>query len=261
VYNALGGPQGQGHITFDRTKLQYLDAGPRSLKIATNGGLTIVAVVRFTGTPGGFERIIDLWSGTSINEGYLARSSTTSAVQLALRNAGTTVGSISSQELIVQNTTWLTIVATYSASTREFSLTVNNVVFTGIASESVTDKTLSGIYMGKATTAGREFNGDIAGVFVVDEYLSTNATSGIADAMVRGVNLTSTSGASVPTGLAACTDCVAGTYSTAAGVTECTDCGAGTYSTAVGASAISTCIACPSNSNSPAGSAALASCT
>jgi hypothetical protein len=37
-------------------------------------------------------------------------------------------------------------------------------------------------------------NGDIAGVFVVDEYLSTDATSAIADAMVRGVDLTETSG-------------------------------------------------------------------
>jgi hypothetical protein len=62
VYNALGGPQGKGHVTFDRAQSQYLDAGARTLNIATNGGLTIVAVVRFTGTVGDFERIIDLGS-------------------------------------------------------------------------------------------------------------------------------------------------------------------------------------------------------
>jgi hypothetical protein len=58
-----------------------------------------------------------------------------------------------------------------------------------------------------------------------------------------------------------CVACVAGKYKTLTGTATCTDCGAGTYSAAVGASTSSTCSACPSNSNSPAGSAALTSCT
>jgi hypothetical protein len=48
--------------------------------------------------------------------------------------------------------------------------------------------------MAKASDNQPFLNGDIAGVFVVDEYLSTDATSAIADAMVRGVDLTETSG-------------------------------------------------------------------
>ena len=58
-----------------------------------------------------------------------------------------------------------------------------------------------------------------------------------------------------------CTACVAGKYKSTLGTASCTDCGAGTYSAAVGASASSACIACPSNSYSPAGSAALKNCT
>jgi hypothetical protein len=58
-----------------------------------------------------------------------------------------------------------------------------------------------------------------------------------------------------------CTACVTGKYKTLTGTATCTDCGAGTYSAAVGASTSSTCSACPSNSNSTAGSAALTSCT
>jgi hypothetical protein len=58
-----------------------------------------------------------------------------------------------------------------------------------------------------------------------------------------------------------CAACVAGKFKTLTGIATCTDCGAGTYSTAVGASGSSTCIACPSNSTSPAGSAALTNCT
>ena len=37
VYNALGGPLGKDHVTFDRAQSQYLHAGARTLKIATNG--------------------------------------------------------------------------------------------------------------------------------------------------------------------------------------------------------------------------------
>jgi hypothetical protein len=36
VYNALGGPQGKGHVTFDRAQSQYLNAGSRTLNVATN---------------------------------------------------------------------------------------------------------------------------------------------------------------------------------------------------------------------------------
>ncbi len=56
-----------------------------------------------------------------------------------------------------------------------------------------------------------------------------------------------------------CTACVAGKNKISTGSANRTDCGAGTYSTAV--TAISTCITCPTNSNSPGGSSALTSCT
>jgi hypothetical protein len=58
-----------------------------------------------------------------------------------------------------------------------------------------------------------------------------------------------------------CTACVEGKYKTSTGSAVCTECGVGTYSTAVGASASSTCIDCPSNGTSPAGSGSLSNCT
>jgi hypothetical protein len=52
AYNAQGGPLGKGHVSFDRTQTQYLDGGARTFNIASNGGFTVVAVVRFRGSPG-----------------------------------------------------------------------------------------------------------------------------------------------------------------------------------------------------------------
>ncbi len=190
VYNALGGPQGKGHVTFNRAQSQYLDAGPRTLNIATNGGLTIVAVVRFTGTPGQQERIIDM--GTGHDNVVVNRVSTTTTLETHVTSGGSVIISWVSSGVIVQDT-WLTVVLRYRASTREYSFTVNNAnSVSGTASAAVTDRTLSGTYIGKSWWwwVDAYLNGDVAGVFVVDEYLSTDATSAIADVMARGEDLT-----------------------------------------------------------------------
>jgi hypothetical protein len=348
-YNALGGPKGKGHVTFNRARSQYLDAGPRTLNIATNGGLTIVAVVRFTGTPGYFERIIDLGSGTAVDSLVVARLETSTNLFFQFRNGGYIIGGYddinstkSSTGVIVQNS-WLTVVVQYHASSSVYWLTVKNmntgsdpldwfdgntdgnskviVSFTdpptaryvrilprtwsgivggkiclrvglligqniqvvdysglayssthdnatkgtglgqgmldspaawcaasndlnqwirmdtgqvkvingvvtqghqgwdqwvtsyfiqassdgntwfsvynagstgaGIASAAVTDRAVSATYMGRSAWSHEAyFNGDMAGVFVVDEYLSTDATSAIAESMARGEDLT-----------------------------------------------------------------------
>jgi hypothetical protein len=195
VYNALGGPQGKGHVSFLRAQSQYLDAGPRTLNIATNGGLTIVGVARFTGTAGVYERIIDLASGPGVNNLVVCRQLTAPNLLLSFRNGGSEIISSTLSGVIVQDT-WLTAVVRYRASTREWWFTVNGVAASaGTAPASLTDRTLSLTYMGRSQwTPDAYLNGDIAGVFVVDEHLSTDATTAIADAMVRGVDLTETSG-------------------------------------------------------------------
>jgi hypothetical protein len=201
LYNPLGGPQGKGHVTFDRSKKQYLDAGPCTWNIETNGGLTIVAVVRFTGSAGSFERIIDFTSGPGIYL-VLGRYDTSSGLFLGITNAGSSdriVESYKSGNIpnTIQPDTWLTVVVRYRASTKEYVVTVNNAAgSTGTASAAVTDRSLSRTYIGKSSFDDAYFNGEIAGVFVVDEYLSTAATSAIADALVRGEDLTSQSCAS-----------------------------------------------------------------
>jgi hypothetical protein len=62
-YNALGGPQGNGHVTFEANKKQYLEMGVRTLQIASNGGLTIVAVVRFNSFGSYWEKILFMGDG------------------------------------------------------------------------------------------------------------------------------------------------------------------------------------------------------
>jgi hypothetical protein len=114
VYNALGGPQGKGHVTFNRAQSQYLDAGPRTLNIATNGGLTIVAVVRFTGTPSDLvdDPLIDL--GPAHHPILVTRSESRRFLYFEIFNTNwnhdTRTWITSSSGEIVQNV-WLTVVA------------------------------------------------------------------------------------------------------------------------------------------------------
>ena len=125
--------------------------------------------------------------GNQGNNLVVGRSTTTTTLELQ----AFPVIYFSSSGVIVQDS-WLTVVVRYRASTREYSLTVNNAnSVSGTASAAVTDRTLSGTYMGKSWwSVDVYFNGDMAGVFVVDEYLSADATSAIADAMARGEDLT-----------------------------------------------------------------------
>jgi hypothetical protein len=93
------------------------------LNIATNGGLTIVAVVRFTGNPGYQERIIDMASSQD-NNLVVSRSTTTTTLETTIFQGGSFFR-WSSSGVIVQDS-WLTVVVRYRASTREYSLKVNN---------------------------------------------------------------------------------------------------------------------------------------
>ena len=57
-----------------------------------------------------------------------------------------------------------------------------------------------------------------------------------------------------------CVSCVAGKYKVASGNGICTNCGIGSYSAVVGASDVSTCLACPTNSDSPLASSVSTAC-
>ena len=57
-----------------------------------------------------------------------------------------------------------------------------------------------------------------------------------------------------------CVSCVAGKYKVASGNGICTNCGIGSYSAVVGASDVSTCLACPTNSDSPLASSVSTTC-
>ena len=190
AYNAQGGPLGKGHVRFDRTQTQYLDGGARTFNIASNGGFTVVAVVRFRGSPGFSERVVDFGNGAGDNNIVVSRKETSSDLILDVYEGGNLVCEVSGSSAIVQDQ-WMAIVARYRAQDRNFTLVVNGqLAGSTTANVALTDKTLNGTYVGRSHWNHDYFNGDIAGLYVNDEYASDEKSALIADALKEGLDLT-----------------------------------------------------------------------
>jgi len=176
-YLAEGGPLGKGHVSFDRAQSQSLDGGAQSFNLATNGGFTAGVVVRFTGRAGEWEGIFDFGHGPDDENIVLFRELTSDLLTFMVFEGSDIVCSVTAT-VIVKNT-WMTIVARYHHQSQTVEIRSNNeVVVSTTCSTAPTDRTLSKTYVGRSNWDNEEnFNGDIAGLFVVDEYLSTEVTS------------------------------------------------------------------------------------
>ena len=239
-----------GHVRFDRTLSQYLGAEPLAFNIATNTGFTIVVVLQFTGSILSDENILHLWiMGTTRNLHSIQLKRNRWFQNLYLRVYDNQQfdfwsGKSSTTFLFVQDVSWGTVVIRYSSSTQVLSFSVNGyevVSYIGYWP----DRNLAGINIGRAgyydsyddsQQAYTPFNGNMTGVFVVDEYLTTQATTEIANMMTQGVDLTDTI---CPSGNA-CTACAPATYKISAGS--------------------SPCLTCPANKTSPVGSRSSDAC-
>lgn len=263
TYNPLGGPNGKGHVSFNTVYDQYLNAGSRTLNIHTNGGLSIVMVVRFR-TEGRdplsnsySDTLLDMGNGdgssfTFNNNIIISRYYNTLHVEKYNGNTDTPVELIT-QDIIVYNA-WMTIQFTYRASDRRYTLYVDGVMKFNITDGVyLNDRTVSETFIAKSTGGGNYFHGDMAGVFVVDEYMSIDAITGISDAMKQGVDLTTVCDGG-------CSRCSVGQYKVDPGPQACTNCSANKYSTATAATSNTTCQNCPENTVSASGSGVLTAC-
>jgi hypothetical protein len=188
VYYDRGGyTNDMGYLNFDRANSQHLNGGARTLNIATNGGLTIVALVKFTGTVSSFERIIDFGNGQGNSNILFARSGTSSSIYFDGLNATTAFGGgnvISPTGTIVQDE-WTIFSARYTASTRGIELFKNNILIaSGTTTIAITDRTVTTSYVGRSHwSADTYFNGQMGGLYVFDRLLSYNEMTTLANSL------------------------------------------------------------------------------
>jgi hypothetical protein len=194
TFEATDGPAGNGYsLRFDRSSNKFLDGGTHVFNIASRGGFTVIAVMRFTGV-GSWENVFDFGNGER-NRVQLGRwdnsndlrfefISSTGSKLLEIRGVGT-----SPEPAPIVQDQWMTIVARYDASTQSAELRVNNaVVGSATAASPLPDITVQNTFVGKnaADPATPLLNADIAGLVAVDEYLHLDLAASLASNITSG---------------------------------------------------------------------------
>jgi hypothetical protein len=165
-------------ITFMRASSHYLDLGPRTFNLATNG-FTIVSRVRFSGTASAWERIFNAGVTLTGNSGldmYLSRNNATQTIKLDIRRADNNVrecitGTTFAQEQIFN------LFARYdpNVSGGTITLWINGVV-TGITTGSAgwcANRTLNYVMVGRSSSpSDGYFNGNVYALAIYDRALT-----------------------------------------------------------------------------------------
>ncbi len=184
IYNSRGGFTNEmGYVNFDRASSQHLTGGSRTLNIATNGGLTIVCLIKFTGTVGSFERIIDFGNGQANSNILFSRSGTTSTIYLDSFNSTTIVGTLTATNAIVQEE-WAMFAFRYNASNRFAELMKNGVTLSSATfGTALADRTITTAYVGRSHWADAYLNAHMGGLYVFDRYLSSSEMEALSNSL------------------------------------------------------------------------------
>jgi len=266
------GPGGGSALTFDRTLSQSLDGGARTFNIASNGGFTLVAVVKFTGaTTNAFaERLIDFGNGQGSDNMIIGRSTGSDEFRIVFMESNdcTFVPT-----LAFTSEVWLNVVVMYTASTQVLTVTVGTNTESKNCPSPLQDRTLANTFVGKSNWPANPYaNMHLAGLYAVDAVLTPAQIAALVASMHAGedpqrdvcracpagqdpeadgacglpVTPAPTAGCAAgyaPDAYGACAGCPAGTFKAAAGDAACANCTAGTASNATAATAA--CPACP----------------
>lgn len=210
VYSALGGPNGKGHVTFDRLLWQYMNTGQCPFNMASNGGFTVVAVVRFRGAANVDAKIIQGMEGE--NEIFSIYQYDRQYIRIIVRVVEVFWGLLDMVDLLshamtISSTNFMNITLTFKYSNNILCphYMSENCLYTHISIDDnvrweytsgtpPTDTTLTKIVVGghHDTQNNNHFNGDIAGLFVTDEVLSSNAITQVYNNIWQGIDLTTT---------------------------------------------------------------------
>jgi hypothetical protein len=193
VYNSRGGYTNEmGYVNFDRTNSQHLTGGSRTFNIATNGGFTAVALVKFTtdGSSGSYERIFDFHNAGPSDNLIMGRSGTSSSIFCSIFNGSTNVTATGNNNLvaatgtIVQNE-WAVFAMRYTYSSNLCELIKNGIVLTTSTTlASLTNRTLANTYIGRSAWGGDAYTSmQLGGLYIFDKYLSTNEMVALSNSL------------------------------------------------------------------------------
>jgi hypothetical protein len=205
----------------------------------SNGGLTIAALVMFTGTPLDHEKIFQFASNPGNNVfSFLLKRGVGKQLSFEMFE-GSARCSLSPLAVIVQDT-WQQIVVVYDTNTHALQLRIDSRVFNTSCSGELEGEPPFELFdkVFALSDIGQNLDGRIADLFVVDTALTDDAIAKISSKMRQGQDTLTTCEA-CPTGtyglqdnkegLKSCIACPAGKYQPVAGGILCLNCLPGKY--------------------------------
>ena len=158
-------------LTFDRTLEQFIDGGVHTFAIASNGGFTAVAVVKFTGAPAEGEQIFDFGNSPNNDNIMVYQDGRSTRLIFEIRNSASACV-VQMSDAIVQDS-WMTIVARYTSNIEQLKLRVGTEIVVRTCDTARTDRVVSRTLVGKGNWAGdpmRTITGTMYGAYVGADY-------------------------------------------------------------------------------------------
>jgi hypothetical protein len=170
IYFSTGGYNNGPYVFFNRTNTTFLNAGSQTLNISTNGGFTMMALVKFTGNAASWERIFDFGNGSGVDNIFLGRQSNTQNFRFEMFNPSTSTNDTTSNP-IVQDV-WNVYACRYIKSSK-LQVYKNNVLEREITvTTDHVNRTLANTYIGRSNWADEYLNAHMSKLFVYDRALS-----------------------------------------------------------------------------------------
>ena len=181
------GTDGKYEVAFDRSLLQFMNAGTRTFNIGTNAGFTIVTHFKFTGAAVSNESLFSMSTATSSGDFLgLRRYGLAQNARFTINVGSTTIVNIGSAASISQfgADVWAVVAVRYLriAGVGYVQLLVNNVKTSeqNIGAVTLANRTDTMTYLGKSTyTTGEGFNGSMRFAGMWDRALTDAELTGL----------------------------------------------------------------------------------
>jgi len=166
--------------SFDRSAEYYIDLGSKSFSLTS--GFTAVTKLKFTNSIASHEKVFCFGVGATDNI-LLSRYSTQDKLYFQIIEGDPANACTLINQYQFPQDTWLTVVAKWRSSDNSISLTVDGNEYSATCTNGITGRVFTETYIGKSHWSDPYLSGDIAGLYIWDNYLSDADVATVVDSI------------------------------------------------------------------------------
>jgi len=171
----------QPFVVFDSANPNFMNAGSRTINVASNGGFTAIACIKIISVTGD-TRIFDFGNGQGNDNIILGFNN--SQMYFFMFNGATAYSIVHGYR--PPNNTWCVVTVRYTASDNSAVMYFNGIQWTNGTFASITNKTLSNCYIAKSHWSSDTYpNFHMSGLYVYDRSLSDTEIGSITNYLLQ----------------------------------------------------------------------------